>query len=232
MITQKAFMDRISRALGREGVPDIIKPSYDYTKGLQFSNLQGLDAKGLRDVFHAQDKVRDYTYMECDQKELGRVLAQIIAKENPNRIVVPKDTTADGLDVLALLQDAKQEVYAYDKDAEKTAQRATIESAGLSITIPFRAIAETGTVLELSQDTCGKAVSLLPPAHISIIFQSRLRATLTEVAPELDAMGESGKLPSSVLFVSGPSSTGDIESILVTGVHGPTREYNIVVRDM
>ncbi len=232
MMTQKAFMDRISHALDRYEVPESIIPSYDYSKGLQFSNLQGLDEKGVRDVFKAQDKVRDYTYYECDKKDLAKIVAEIVAKENPNRIVVPLDTTKDGIDVKALVKGADAEVYTYDKNADAAMQRATIESAGLSMTVAYRAIAETGTVLEISDVNCGKAVSLLPPAHISIIFQSRLRATLTELAPELDAMGENGKPPSYFLFVSGPSSTGDIESILVTGVHGPTREYNIVVRDM
>ena len=111
-------------------------------------------------------------------------------------------------------------------------QRAVIEQAGLSVTIPFRAIADTGTVLELADERCGKIVSLLPPAHVSVVFQSRLKATLAEVAPELDAMGEAGTQPTYFLFISGPSSTGDIESVMVTGVHGPTREYVVVVCDL
>ena len=87
-------------------------------------------------------------------------------------------------------------------------------------------------MLELADSRCGKIVSLLPPAHISVVFQSRLKATLTDVAPEVDAMGEAGMPPTYFLFISGPSSTGDIESVMVTGVHGPTREYVVVVRDL
>lgn len=229
---QKTFIGRISQALGRDSVPEQISDAYDYSQGLQFSRLRGLDAQGLRDQLASQQKVRDFTLFTCDKKSLVKTLAAIIEKEAPKRVVVPADTSADGIDLMALAKKSGAEVYGYDKNNDAAEQRATIEQADVSITIPFRAIADTGTVLELADERCGKIVSLLPPAHISVIFQSRLKATLTDVAPEIDAMGESDALPTYFLFISGPSSTGDIESVMVTGVHGPTREYYIVVEDL
>lgn len=229
---QKTFIGRISQALGRDSVPEQISDAYDYSQGLQFSRLRGLDAQGLRDQLASQQKVRDFTLFTCDKKCLAKTLAAIIEKEAPKRVVVPADTSADGIDLMALAKKSGAEVYGYDKNNDAAEQRATIEQADVSITIPFRAIADTGTVLELADERCGKIVSLLPPAHISVIFQSRLKATLTDVAPEIDAMGESDALPTYFLFISGPSSTGDIESVMVTGVHGPTREYYIVVEDL
>lgn len=229
---QKTFIGRISQALGRDSVPEQISDAYDYSQGLQFSRLRGLDAQGLRDQLASQQKVRDFTLFTCDKKSLAKNLAAIIEKEAPKRVVVPADTSADGIDLMALAKKSGAEVYGYDKNNDAALQRATIEQADVSITIPFRAIADTGTVLELADERCGKIVSLLPPAHISVIFQSRLKATLTDVAPEIDAMGESAALPTYFLFISGPSSTGDIESVMVTGVHGPTREYYIVVEDL
>ena len=229
---QKTFIGRISQALGRDSVPEQISDAYDYSQGLQFSRLRGLDAQGLRDQLASQQKVRDFTLFTCDKKSLVKTLAAIIEKEAPKRVVVPADTSADGIDLMALAKKSGAAVYGYDKNNDAAEQRATIEQADVSITIPFRAIADTGTVLELADERCGKIVSLLPPAHISVIFQSRLKATLTDVAPEIDAMGESAALPTYFLFISGPSSTGDIESVMVTGVHGPTREYYIVVEDL
>lgn len=229
---QKTFIGRISQALGRDSVPEQISDAYDYSQGLQFSRLRGLDAQGLRDQLASQQKVRDFTLFTCDKKSLAKILAAIIEKEAPKRVVVPADTSADGIDLMALAKKSGAEVYGYDKNNDAAEQRATIEQADVSITIPFRAIADTGTVLELADERCGKIVSLLPPAHISVIFQSRLKATLTDVAPEIDAMGENAALPTYFLFISGPSSTGDIESVMVTGVHGPTREYYVVVEDL
>lgn len=230
---QKTFIGRISQALGRDHVPDHIEPAYDYSSGLQFSRLRGLDAAGLRAQLASQQKVRDFTMLTCDKDSLAATLAGIAQKEQPQRVVVPADTSDDGIDLVALAQKITDaEIVAYDRHNDPASQRAKIEQADFSITIPFRAIADTGTVLELADDRCGKIVSLLAPAHISVIFQSRLKATLTDVAPELDAMGENGPLPTYFLFISGPSSTGDIESVMVTGVHGPTREYVVVVEDL
>ncbi len=229
---QKTFIGRISKALGRDHVPESIENGYDYQSGLQFSRLRGLDAEGLRAQLASQQKVRDFTMLTCDKATLAETLAGIIEKEAPNRVVVPSDTTADGIDLLGLVRGSGVEVYGYDKANDPVSQRAVIEQAGLSVTIPFRAIADTGTVLELADERCGKIVSLLPPAHVSVVFQSRLKATLAEVAPELDAMGKAGTQPTYFLFISGPSSTGDIESVMVTGVHGPTREYVVVVCDL
>lgn len=229
---QKTFIGRISQALGHDRVPDQITPDYDYSQGLQFARLRGLDAAGLREQLASQQKIRDFTMLACDAAGLAETLAGIITKEAPNRVVVPADTSRDGIDLAALVKASGAEVYCYDKANDAAAQRAIIEQAGLSVTIPFRGIADTGTVLELADETCGKIVSLLPPAHVSVVFQSRLRATLSEVAPELDAMGEAGTQPTYFLFISGPSSTGDIESVMVTGVHGPTREYVVVVTDL
>lgn len=230
--TQNAFIGRISKALGRDQVPDHIACAYDYQQGLQFSRLRGLDAAGLRAQLASQQKVRDFTMLACDADTLADTFAGIIEKEQPKRVVVPADTTAEGIDLMALAAASGADIYGYDKNNDADEQRAIIEQADVSITIPFRAIADTGTVLELADERCGKIVSLLPPAHISVVFQSRLKATLTDVAPELDAMAAEGTLPTYFLFISGPSSTGDIESVMVTGVHGPTREYVVVVRDL
>ena len=228
-MTSEQFIERISQALGRQQVPHTITDGFDYSKGPQYSRLRDLDDAGVRAQLQSQNKVRDFTYFECTTDTLSEVLRGIIDKEDPNRVVVPKDTSADGIDLKALLDSVP--LYCYDKEANPEAQRAIIESTALGITIPFRAVADTGTVLELPSDTCGKIVSLLPVAHISVIFQSRIRATLTDLASELDAMASQGAVPSYFLFVSGPSSTGDIESVMVTGVHGPTREYYVVVKD-
>lgn len=224
------FIGRISQALGRQQVPSHIEDGFDYSTGPQYQRLRGLDAAGLRARMQSQDQVRDFTYFECTVDTLSAILHDIIKKEAPNRVVVPKDTSTDGIDLKGYLDGLP--LYCYDKAADAKEQRAIIEGASLGITIPYRAVADTGTVLELPSDTCGKIVSLLPVAHISVIFQSRIKATLTELAAELDDMGIQGTVPNYFLFVSGPSSTGDIESVMVTGVHGPTREYYVVVKDL
>ena len=79
---QKTFIGRISQALGRDSVPEQISDAYDYSQGLQFSRLRGLDAQGLRDQLASQQKVRDFTLFTCDKKSLAKTLAAIIEKRS------------------------------------------------------------------------------------------------------------------------------------------------------
>lgn len=236
--SKEAFLGRVSKALGHDGIPQMILDGYDYNAGRQYSYLRGLNDEELRRVFEREAPVRDFTYLECTAAELAGQLAQLIAKEAPSRITCPKETPFDGVDLYGLLQGAAPEgteVYGYDPQAEPVAQRAVLEASGMSVTLPFRAIADTGTYVEISDKTASKGLSLLAPAHVAVIPQSRLRATLTDVAQEFETLraqaGAEG-YPSYIAMVSGPSSTGDIANVLVTGVHGPTREYYLVVKDL
>lgn len=235
---KEEFLSRISQALGRRAVPDIIPDSYNYNSGLQYSYLRGLSDEEMRAVFAKEAPVRDFTYLECTAEELPAQLAALVEKEAPRHITCPLETACEGVNLYALMQNAandSMEVYGYDPEAEPVSQRATLEGSDMSVTVPFRAIADTGTYVEISDKTASKGLSLLAPAHVAVIPQSRLRATLTDVCQEFEQMrakaGAAG-YPSYIALVSGPSSTGDIANVLVTGVHGPTREYYLVVKDL
>jgi L-lactate dehydrogenase complex protein LldG len=91
----------------------------------------------------------------------------------------------------------------------------------------FCAIAETGTVLLLSGPATPKATALVPDTHICIVRRSRIVATMEDSFALLRR--ETGELPRSTWFVSGPSRTADIEQTLVIGAHGPYRVHAILV---
>ena len=225
MREKERFLNKISHALGRSAVPTTLEDAFDYTQGRQYSRLRGLDDEGLRACFEAEATVRDFIYCACTRQELANQLKKIIEAETPKNVVCPVDTAADGIDLLALLESLHAPVFGYEADAEPNAQRARIADADLGITIPQLAIADTGTYIEWANRRSGKIVSLLPKVHIALIYQSRLRATMTDTMQELEALYGTEAFPSYFMHVSGPSSTGDIANILVTGVHGPTKEY-------
>lgn len=88
------------------------------------------------------------------------------------------------------------------------------------------AIAETGSLLCHAGPACGRGLSLVPPVHIAVVRASQVIPDLADCWPA----GAERALPSSVVLITGPSKTADIEGILVTGVHGP-REVHIVLID-
>ena len=79
----------------------------------------------------------------------------------------------------------------------------------------------------------GRAVSLLPEASVFVVAKSTLVARLTQATERLHKKAANGeRVPSCVNFISGPSSTADIELIKVVGVHGPVFASYIIIDDM
>jgi L-lactate dehydrogenase complex protein LldG len=108
----------------------------------------------------------------------------------------------------------------FDKDA--------LEACDAGVTACECLVAQTGSIL-VSSETCGgRALSILPHAHVVV-------ATLDQIVPTLeDALAgthhqPAGNQPSMLSFITGPSRTGDIERILVLGAHGPKELIVILV---
>ena len=109
---------------------------------------------------------------------------------------------------------------------EAQARKAT-GSDRVGITGCFCAIAETGTLLQLSAATRPASTSLLPDTHIAIVPAARIVNGMEEAWALV--RNECGVLPRAVNFISGPSRTADIEQTLVLGAHGPYRVHIVVV---
>jgi L-lactate dehydrogenase complex protein LldG len=107
------------------------------------------------------------------------------------------------------------------------------ERAKVGIVFAEQALAESGTMVLYSQPAQGRAISLLPEASIFVVPKSHLVARLTQATALLHEKAKKGeRLPSCVNFISGPSSTADIELIKVVGVHGPIYASYVIIDDM
>ena len=88
----------------------------------------------------------------------------------------------------------------------------------VGITSADYALADTGTLVMISSPQEARMISLLPPAHIAVVPRARILTGLDELFSLLPAPAE---ITSSMVLITGPSRTADIEQILVRGVHGP-----------
>lgn len=96
--------------------------------------------------------------------------------------------------------------------------RAACAGADLGITSADYALADTGTLVMLASPREARLISLLPPSHIAVVPRDRILTGLDELFTILPRPAEQ---TSSMVLITGPSRTGDIEQILVRGVHGP-----------
>ena len=69
-------------------------------------------------------------------------------------------------------------------------------------------------------------ISLLPPAHIAVVPARRILTGLDELFRCCPMPADE---TSSMVLITGPSRTADIEQILVRGVHGPGKLTVVVV---
>ena len=109
---------------------------------------------------------------------------------------------------------------------DAAALRALCAAADVGITSADYALADTGTLVLLASPAEARLISLLPPVHVAVVPKERVLTGLDELLTILPLPAEA---TSSMVLITGPSRTADIEQILVRGVHGPGEIHVVVV---
>lgn len=175
---------------------------------------------------------RGFRVVETD---LGEWIIQL-AGERPSHITAPalhktKEEIAKLLSERLQLEvppDPKEIVKLARKTLRKEFVQADVGISGANL-----AVAESGTLVLVSNEGNARLVTSLPPVHIAIITTEKFVATLEQATSLVKAlvMASSGaKMTAYVSFITGTSRTTDIEKQLVMGVHGP-EELHIIILD-
>jgi L-lactate dehydrogenase complex protein LldG len=104
--------------------------------------------------------------------------------------------------------------------------RSLCAAAYCGITGADYALADTGTLVMLSSPQEARMISLLPPVHIAVVERGCLLTGLDEL---LSILPRPAERTSSMVLITGPSRTADIEQILVRGVHGPGEIHVVII---
>jgi len=102
---------------------------------------------------------------------------------------------------------------------------AAMFATDVGITGVRAAVAETGTIVWSSGPDLWRGLSLIPPMHIAIVRREQIVPDLLDLFSDLPKT----ELSANTTLITGPSKTGDIEGILITGVHGPGEVHVIVL---
>jgi L-lactate dehydrogenase complex protein LldG len=106
----------------------------------------------------------------------------------------------------------------------QTAYRAARAEDLTSISYAFAAVAETGSIVLLSDALSPTTLNFLPDNHIVLVEVIRLVGYLEEVWQRLRTQS----LPRTINIITGPSRTADIEQTIQLGAHGPRRLHIIL----
>lgn len=109
----------------------------------------------------------------------------------------------------------------------------------VGISLAFRGVAETGTLVMLSGEGTPTTLNFLPETEIVILPADRVVGAYEEALAPLRGVPPAGNgvevprhhLPRVVNFITGPSRSADIEQTLQLGAHGPRRLHIVIVDD-
>jgi L-lactate dehydrogenase complex protein LldG len=99
---------------------------------------------------------------------------------------------------------------------------ASVRVCDLGVTGCDYLVAQTGSIIVSAVSAGGRALSVLPPAHLVIARRGQIVADLASAMALLRKRYDK-VWPSALTVITGPSRTADIEKILVMGAHGPKR---------
>jgi len=116
-------------------------------------------------------------------------------------------------------------------DASRRGLRDGVARSSIGITAADYCVADTATLVLKARPGCDRGVSLLPTVHVAVITLDQLVEDLGELYAVLrwETEGPPSTLPHCVTMITGPSKTGDIEAVMVPGVHGPRELYLFVI---
>jgi len=224
MITGKEqFISRVSSCLNRTTVPE--KPTdFVYPHDMQHNYLAEASAQELLDTFVINAQAVGIGIHRCSEIDLGATIIQIV-RELGGPVILAQNPLLAG-DTAELLGREIDEFYVWNTDAGREGNMTKAEGAKVGIAVAEMALAESATSLLFSHLGSGRSVTLLPENSLIIIKAESIRPRLTQA---MEMLLEQESLPSSVNFISGPSSTADIELVRVQGVHGPLELSYIIV---
>jgi L-lactate dehydrogenase complex protein LldF len=167
--------------------------------------------------------------MEVVETDLGERMVQL-THTHPSHLIAPaihltKEDAAAVFGTEATVEAIQR--YARDSLRQKFIE-ATVGISGANM-----AIAETGTIVLVTNEGNADLTTTLPPVHIALFGIDKVVATLEDAVAVLRMLPRSGTgqvMTSYVNWITGPSRSADIEQSLTIGVHGP-REMHCVILD-
>lgn len=167
--------------------------------------------------------------MEVVETDLGERMVQL-THTHPSHLIAPAIHLTK--DDAAAVFGTEPTVEAIQQHARESLRQKFID-ASVGISGANMAIAETGTIVLVTNEGNADLTTTLPPVHIALFGMDKVVATLEDAVATLRMLPRSGTgqvMTSYVNWITGPSRSADIEQSLTIGVHGP-RELHCVILD-
>jgi L-lactate dehydrogenase complex protein LldF len=173
--------------------------------------------------------------LEVVETDLGEWIIQL-AGDRPSHITAPATHLTKEKVAEIISRKLGRTVPADIPEIVRTAReylRQYFIRADIGISGANLAVAESGTLVIISNEGNARLVTTLPPVHIAVVTAEKFVETLEEatiLVKTLTLASAGRRLTAYVSFITGPSGTSDVEKEHVVGAHGP-REVHVVILD-
>ncbi len=210
-VEREAFLARVAESVGSAQIPAFGEP------GLLVPDLPEVDlVERFTEALEAVDGV-------VHQAPPAEVLAELVGRYSPRRFLAWA-----GLDDLTdlLSERGLEQVPSHVSVEDRLAQQGGYFDVDLGLTGAEAGFAESGSIVVRSGPGRPRMASLIPLVHVALLPKNRIYRSLSHWAKEEAATMAAA---SNLVFITGPSRTGDIEQYLNLGVHGPKHVHVVLV---
>lgn len=170
------------------------------------------------------EKINGECFVASDYEDAARIISSIIKQNYYKSAVVNNSLPIKE----SILLDNSINIKSVRELAVGENFKKELAATNVGISYAEYLVAQTGSVILVSNNDEPRLLSLLPEASIIISEAANLVSDLSEAVKLLT--GRNLFFESNCMtIISGPSRTADIEKVLVTGVHGPKNLYVIIV---
>jgi L-lactate dehydrogenase complex protein LldG len=227
-LDQEEFLNRIRNSLQHTLLPAASPEHPGSFEGYTFPADAPVD-KLVEDFRRELEALSGHVYTPADSGAAIDTVLEILRRHEADRIIAWDETYLAAPGIEAALGQAGisiEDSFIPAGGAEREARLARLDGVMVGLTGAEAGLADTGTVVLLNGPGRGRLASLLPPVHIALLPVQKLYPSLPTY---LAANPQATTAGSNLVFIAGPSRSGDIELALSIGVHGPGEVHVILV---
>ena len=230
-VSLEEFLKPISRALGRESVPERVEPC-EATKAPLPGDYHTYNIDELTEWFIREAEKIGTNVIQATPHTVAEAVIDLVQRFGETGHIIYADVAEiDSYGIPQALEAASFEAIRWDPSTRE-ASVSQAEQARVGITVASAGIAETATVIQRCTKESGRSICLLPIGHIALLKKRDIFPYMTQLMDSWEEAFAAGEeMPSNYTFISGPSNTADIELVRVVGVHGPVHAGVILIDD-
>jgi L-lactate dehydrogenase complex protein LldG len=225
-IEQEKFLNKLRDSLRHSLLPAAIPEHPGSFQGYSFQADAPL-AKLVEDFSRELEALSGQVHRPGNSANIVPIILEILRSHNADRIIAWDEVYLGLPKVKSALEDANiriEDGHLPHAPDERQARLNQLDGVIVGLTGAQAGLADTGTLALLSGPGQGRLASLMPPVHIALLPSENLYPSLPAFLADYPTTGNG----SNLVFIAGPSRTGDIEMTLTMGVHGP-KEIHVII---